>query len=77
MTILTDKKLSSIDPVCGLEIIPTETNPVEVIKGHTYYFCTAKCHNTFQINPLKYIDILNFLSLDKKYWQQYFRHDKK
>lgn len=75
MTILPDKDMSSIDPVCGLEIIPTGNNPFEVIKGHTYYFCTEKCRNTFNDEPSKFIDILSFINLDKKWWQQYLSRD--
>ena len=71
MTIIADEKLSSIDPVCGLEITPTETNPVEVMQGHTYYFCTEKCRRAFMIEPLKYIYMLSIFDLDKEWWQRY------
>ena len=64
MAIRADKNMSSIDPVCGLEIVPTWKNPFEVIKGHTYYFCTETCRKTFKSKPQKYIDILIFVNSD-------------
>jgi YHS domain-containing protein len=73
MDILPGKKLTRVDPVCGLEVRPTKSNPFEVVKGHTYYFCTEKCRRTFNNEPLKYIDMLNFLNLDKKWWERYLR----
>ena len=51
MDILPGKKLTRVDPVCGLEIMPTKSNPFEVVKGHTYYFCTEKCRRTFNNEP--------------------------
>lgn len=73
--VLIDKKLSTIDPVCGLEVIPSGKIPSEVIKGHTYYFCTEKCRNTFNAEPSKYIDILNYLKSDKAWWQNYMHEN--
>jgi YHS domain-containing protein len=74
MGISPENNMSSIDPVCGLEILPTGKNPSEVIKGHTYYFCTEKCRNTFNDEPSKYIDILNFFKSDKA-WRQKYMHE--
>jgi Cu+-exporting ATPase len=42
------------DPVCGMTIEPAKAAGQMVHAGNTYYFCSAKCQQTFQENPRKY-----------------------
>lgn len=66
------KKLSTIDPVCGLQIEPdNKSNYFVTASGRSYYFCTEKCRNEFNSNPAKYTDILNVTKKRKSWWGRY------
>jgi len=39
------------DPVCGMEIRPGQAAAQEEQDGHTFYFCSEACHNTFLNDP--------------------------
>jgi YHS domain-containing protein len=71
MKFLPKGKLTAIDPVCGLQVDPAKTNLSEVVRGHTYYFCTEKCHNEFNKDSTKYLDILNIIKKRKNWWGRY------
>ena len=45
------------DPVCGMRIGITDGTTSDNYYGHTYYFCTAKCHQQFKDNPKQYVSI--------------------
>ena len=58
-------KKTVIDPVCGMDVMPSMTEIKAVIKGETYYFCAEACRKAFVDNPKKY---LNPKSAKKKGW---------
>ncbi|HKX12672.1 MAG TPA: heavy metal-binding domain-containing protein, partial [bacterium] len=39
------------DPVCGMEVDPATAAGRHSHAGHTYYFCSTHCLETFQKNP--------------------------
>jgi len=44
-----------IDPICGMEIIPSQSIEYEY-QGEKYYFCNPSCEKEFKRNPEKYKD---------------------
>jgi YHS domain-containing protein len=42
------------DPVCGMQVAITAMTDKSEYQGHTYYFCSAECKQTFDKNPEKY-----------------------
>ncbi len=44
------------DPVCGMEIEPTEAAGSSSYEGQTYYFCSNECKQKFDSNPSEYAD---------------------
>ncbi len=71
MNSLSEKKFAYFDPVCGLEIDPQKLNYRTSVRGHTYYFCTEKCRNVFNRDPIEFIDIHNLLKGNRKWWRRY------
>ena len=49
----------AIDPVCGMELDPSETKLTAEYKGKTYYFCNIACKDSFVSDPQKYLDKTN------------------
>lgn len=43
------------DPVCGMNMEPTDAVVQREHDGETYYFCSEECLQTFQSNPEPYI----------------------
>lgn len=43
------------DPICGMEINPTEAAATCTFIGVTYYFCSAECHHLFERAPERHI----------------------
>ncbi len=58
--LLREKKV--IDPICGMEIIPSESIEYKY-KDESYYFCNASCEKEFKLDPEKYKD---FKGIDPK-----------
>jgi YHS domain-containing protein len=50
----TNEKIK--DPVCGMEVEPGRTRLVAVYQGHSYWFCSRACRETFEKNPQKYLE---------------------
>jgi YHS domain-containing protein len=71
MRILPKNNLASIDPVCGLQVDPEKSSLLEVVRGHTYFFCDEKCRNKFNTNPTKYLDVFNITKKRKNWWGRY------
>ena len=44
-----------IDPVCGMEVIPSSAAATAEHDGETYYFCNVKCRDKFVTDPDKYL----------------------
>lgn len=42
------------DPVCGMEIDPSNAAASEEHEGTTYYFCSQACHEKFLADPHAY-----------------------
>lgn len=45
------------DPVCGMEIDPSEAVAQMTFQGNTYYFCSEECRRAFEENPGKYVGV--------------------
>ena len=45
----------AIDPVCGMTVDPSTAEYRSFQKGDTYYFCSARCKESFDEDPAKYI----------------------
>ncbi|OYX65979.1 MAG: haloacid dehalogenase [Rhizobiales bacterium 32-66-11] len=43
------------DPVCGMEVNPATAGFRSEYGGKTYFFCSAKCHDTFEAAPTAYV----------------------
>lgn len=46
------------DPVCGVEIDPSEAKYKSVYEGQTYYFSSAECKRAFDEDPDLYAEDL-------------------
>lgn len=46
---------SATDPVCGMKV-ETATAKSTVHDKHIYYFCSAKCRDSFEASPRTYIN---------------------
>jgi YHS domain-containing protein len=54
-----DRRLRSssgkpVDPVCGMEVEPARAIDTRLVSGHTFFFCSQKCLETFDRNPSAY-----------------------
>ena len=43
------------DPVCGMPVAPASANHRSEHAGHTYYFCSSRCHEKFEAEPARYV----------------------
>ena len=43
------------DPVCGMEVDPKEAAGKSTFQNVTYYFCSQRCKEDFDANPVKYL----------------------
>jgi Cu+-exporting ATPase len=64
MKLLTEQRV--IDPICGMEIIPSQSIEY-VYQGKSYYFCSPACEAEFKRNPEKF---KNFDKIDPKLMQR-------
>jgi YHS domain-containing protein len=47
MNLTANNKKTVIDPVCGMDVVPTKTEIKTTIDGETYYFCAEGCRKSF------------------------------
>jgi YHS domain-containing protein len=46
---------TAIDPVCGMDVDPTEASAEKTQHdGTTYYFCSPECRREFENSPREY-----------------------
>ncbi len=43
------------DPVCGMDVDPKEAAGKSSFQGVTYYFCSVRCKEDFDADPVKYL----------------------
>jgi YHS domain-containing protein len=43
------------DPVCGMEVDPEDAVASVEHEGHTYYFCSQDCADSFREDPESYL----------------------
>ena len=43
------------DPVCGMDVEPTQAAGKSDYQGKTYYFCSPGCKRQFDRNPERYV----------------------
>ncbi|MBW2209004.1 MAG: YHS domain-containing protein [Deltaproteobacteria bacterium] len=51
------KQKATIDPVCGMDVVPGKTRLVTLYQGHSYWFCASDCREAFEANPQKYLGL--------------------
>lgn len=44
------------DPVCGMEILPSDAVGTHLYDGRTYYFCNESCLERFREDPRRYLE---------------------
>ncbi|MSQ32819.1 MAG: YHS domain-containing protein [Dehalococcoidia bacterium] len=44
-----------VDPVCKMEVYPSQAAGKSEYKGASYYFCAAGCKQSFDKEPQKYV----------------------
>ena len=44
----------AIDPVCAMEVDPTQAAATTEYGGTTYYFCSTECKEEFDQNPQQF-----------------------
>ncbi len=44
-----------VDPVCGMEVMPSSAAATAEYDGTTYYFCNVSCRDRFTSDPEKYL----------------------
>ncbi|HEY4887835.1 MAG TPA: heavy metal translocating P-type ATPase [Candidatus Dormibacteraeota bacterium] len=49
------KQQSAIDPVCGMNVDPANTEHRSVHDGQTYYFCSSGCKESFDKDPGSFV----------------------
>ena len=47
----------AIDPVCGMTVETATARHTFVYQGETYYFCCARCRQTFERQPAQYLKV--------------------
>ena len=47
-----------IDPICGMEVEPSNAAGKHVYNGQTYYFCSHHCVAKFKEDPEKFLKSL-------------------
>ncbi len=52
------KLAETVDPVCGMTVMPSASAITAEHDGTTYYFCCAGCRRTFSENPENYKAVL-------------------
>src|SRR5687767_13541894 len=45
----------AVDPVCGMGILPSEAAGHVQHRGETYHFCSERCVERFQRNPIAFL----------------------
>ncbi|MBP2292710.1 heavy metal translocating P-type ATPase [Azospirillum rugosum] len=50
-----DDRAKVKDPVCGMMVDPERTAHHAEHNGHTFHFCSARCHDTFVAAPERYL----------------------
>ena len=65
MNLTANNKKTVIDPVCGMDVVPTMTEIKATIDGETYYFCAEGCRKSFIDDPENF---LNPKPAKKKGW---------
>jgi Cu+-exporting ATPase len=43
------------DPVCGMQLEPSQAEAQTVYEGVAYFFCSNECRTTFEENPTEFI----------------------
>jgi YHS domain-containing protein len=43
------------DPVCGMDVVPTQAVTTSLYKDQTYYFCARTCKAQFDKDPAQYL----------------------
>jgi Cu+-exporting ATPase len=44
------------DPVCGMQLDPSQAAAQAVYDGVAYYFCSEECRDTFLEDPEQYVE---------------------
>ena len=75
MNLSVNKKNTVIDPVCGMDVVPGETEIKATINGETYYFCAEGCRKSFVADPEKFLSCKP--AKKKGWWGRYIQRLQK
>jgi YHS domain-containing protein len=50
------KEQTVVDPVCQMQVNPSEAAGTSVYQGKTYYFCAVGCKQAFDKHPEQYVN---------------------
>jgi Cu+-exporting ATPase len=56
VTMNFEASAKTIDPVCGIEVIPFQSAGKSEYEGRTHYFCSPVCKQLFEQNLEHYTD---------------------
>ena len=45
---------NEIDPVCGMQVDPSDASGQSDYQGRTYYFCSDSCKSQFDSDPRQF-----------------------
>ena len=51
-----EREKLAIDPVCGMSVDTSSAAYRSVHDGHTYYFCSRGCKDSFDKDPGRFLD---------------------
>jgi Cu+-exporting ATPase len=51
-----EPETSEIDPVCGMDVLPSKAAATAEHDGKTYFFCNVKCKEKFEADPDRYLE---------------------
>jgi len=52
----TQTATTQIDPVCGMQVDPSQAAGASEYGGKTYYFCSMGCKTKFDKNPTEFAE---------------------
>jgi Cu+-exporting ATPase len=75
MNLTANHKNTVIDPVCGMDVVPANTEIKATLAGETYYFCAEGCRKSFVDDPEKFLS--SKPAKKKGWWGRYLERLEK
>lgn len=55
MSLIPGENKKSVDPVCGMTVVPDVNDLVTIINGKKFHFCAESCKQLFEKDPRKFL----------------------